>query len=273
MPKIQCWAPWCSCSDFIAMQWQAAPKSQFGPGSTSVTQGGHRPTGAPRPLTQVCLCQAPAPQPLLLLSTAQLFSRYLHSPTCSRTARLVIPPIFLQSDVSTFHLRPPILYLTFSCTPQTPPQIRPPPATFMAQMSPDIPPSGHTSPQAHRPWFSSWQPATVLSPPTSQNCHYLLHILPCHCQRQGVLNISQSLCSYTNCMQMCRLFPCVICIFLIILYRTAHAAVQTYDLYNVFHMVLRLKGSWKQKFLIIQLVYWWPSVTQMFSTAEVWKKC
>lgn len=117
-------------------------------------------------------------------------------------------------------------------------------------MSPDIPPSRHTSPQAHRPWFSSWQPATVLSPPTSQNCHYLPHILPCHCQRQGMLNISQSLCSYTNCMQMCRLFPCVICIFLIILYRTAHAAAQTYDLYNVFHMVLRLKGSWKQKFLI-----------------------
>lgn len=162
----------------------------------------------------------------------------------------MIPPIFLQSDVSTFHLRPLILYLPFSHPPQTPPQIRPLPATFMAQMSPDIPPSRHTSPQAHRPWFSSWQPATVLSPPTSQNCHYLPHILPCHCQRQGMLNISQSLCSYTNCMQMCRLFPCVICIFLIILYRTAHAAAQTYDLYNVFHMVLRLKGSWKQKFLI-----------------------
>lgn len=153
------------------------------------------------------------------------------------------------------------------------PEIQPLPATCMTCVSSDIPPHSHTSLPTHVLCFCNCHLTIVSSRPTCQNCHYLwLHILPGHHQRQGVSNISQSLCSYTNGMQMYRLFPYVICIFPTKLYRTEHAAAKTSDLYNVFHMVPRLKWNRKQGFLInadVLLTFSDPHVVSSRGLTEV----
>lgn len=124
--------------------------------------------------------------------------------------------------------RPLIPYLPSFYLVLTTQEIQPPLATCMPQVSSNILPHSHTSLQTPVPWFCNCHLTIVSSWPTCQNCRYLeLHILLGHRQRQGVLNTSQRLCSYTNCMQMCRLFPYGICIFLTNFYRTAHAATQT----------------------------------------------